>query len=238
MDINKSLQQLGLNQKEAQIYLSLLQLGNASVLSIAKQSSIKRPTVYEILESLKNQGLVFENLIGKKKFWQAQAPDKLEEMMQNKLERIKNILPELKTIYNLPQTKPKVLHYEGFEGIKNAYGSLISDFEKGENYYIISSSKDWFSIDEEYFLKFVEKRNKSGVVSRMLCPKTKENQIYSKFAQTKFLPKDINFSTNMVVYQNKIIYSSIEEKFALVVESRSLANQQKQMFELLWKLIK
>lgn len=238
MTLEETLKDLGLNNKEVAVYLALLQLGKASILLISKQSNIKRSTVYEILGGLKNQGLVYIGFEDKKKIWQPQAPEKLMEILRYRIEHLEKILPELNTLYLIPGNKPKILYFEGNEGIKNAFAGLIPYFRKSEEYLIISSSQDWFSIDEKYFLEFVDVRNKKGVKARMLCPKTKENIYYSQFAQSKFLPCEITFTTNMVIYQNKIIFSSIEDKFALVIESQPLVNQQKQIFELLWKLIR
>lgn len=72
-----SLKHIGLNEKEAQIYLSLLELGKATVLSVSKRSGIKRPTAYLVLESLVEKGFVSRIIKGKKTFFSSQNPKKL-----------------------------------------------------------------------------------------------------------------------------------------------------------------
>jgi sugar-specific transcriptional regulator TrmB len=49
---------LGLTQKEAAVYLALLQTKKGTALTVAKQANIKRPTVYLVLNSLIKKGLV------------------------------------------------------------------------------------------------------------------------------------------------------------------------------------
>ena len=58
MDIEKVLQEIGLNKKEVKVYVTLLQLGQDTAFRIASKSGIKRSTVYTILERLKSIGLV------------------------------------------------------------------------------------------------------------------------------------------------------------------------------------
>lgn len=52
MTINKSLEQLGLVGKKADVYLASLELGSASVIEIAKKAGVKRTTCYDILFEL------------------------------------------------------------------------------------------------------------------------------------------------------------------------------------------
>ncbi len=52
------LSQIGLSQNEACVYFALLSIGASPVLKIARASGVKRTTVYPVLESLKEQGLV------------------------------------------------------------------------------------------------------------------------------------------------------------------------------------
>ena len=52
------LERVGLKGKEASVYLALLELGTASVESIAKKAGTKRPTTYLVLDDLQNRGLV------------------------------------------------------------------------------------------------------------------------------------------------------------------------------------
>jgi len=44
------LEKLGLNEKEARVYLALLELGESNIQGLSAKSSVKRTTVYDILE--------------------------------------------------------------------------------------------------------------------------------------------------------------------------------------------
>ena len=58
MELIKSLKNLGLNEKEARVYVALLQLGKATAYSVAKHSGLKKPTTYVILDDLIDKGIV------------------------------------------------------------------------------------------------------------------------------------------------------------------------------------
>jgi sugar-specific transcriptional regulator TrmB len=55
---------LGLSPNQAKVYQTILQLGNATVLDIAKFSSVRREDVYKVLPALEKMGLA-EKLLGK-----------------------------------------------------------------------------------------------------------------------------------------------------------------------------
>jgi len=66
MDLDKSLEKLGLNGKKADVYLAALELGKARVIEIAKKAGVKRTTCYDILLDLERQGLIYETAKKKK----------------------------------------------------------------------------------------------------------------------------------------------------------------------------
>ena len=53
----EKLQKLGLSDKEASVYLAMLELGPSVVSDIAKKANINRSTVYVVLEFLKKRGI-------------------------------------------------------------------------------------------------------------------------------------------------------------------------------------
>ena len=76
--LEKYLQEIGLNDKEAAIYLALLQVDNSSVIDISKKTKINRSTIYFVLEGLGKKGLVSEVQVDKKVHYAAEPPERLE----------------------------------------------------------------------------------------------------------------------------------------------------------------
>ncbi|HAO64929.1 TPA: hypothetical protein DCQ44_03030 [Candidatus Taylorbacteria bacterium] len=107
----------GLNDKEARVYIALLQLGTASAYSISVKSGLKKPTTYVILDELLKKGLVLKIPRAKKQQYMAKQPDEFFEMAEERLRNAKKALPELKSL-SQKETDTKVLLYEGLKGME------------------------------------------------------------------------------------------------------------------------
>jgi len=57
MQLQKALEQFGLNKKQAKVYLAVLELGSATVNIISNKSGIARSSCYDILNSLIKKGI-------------------------------------------------------------------------------------------------------------------------------------------------------------------------------------
>ena len=73
----KFLQDIGLDNKEIDIYLGLLQVDSSSVLELSKKTKILRTSIYSVLDSLIEKGLVSEIKKGKKSYFQAEPPERI-----------------------------------------------------------------------------------------------------------------------------------------------------------------
>ena len=76
------LMDIGLSEKEAAVYLALLELGSDTVQHIAKKSAVNRATTYVILDSLKKKGVVSTVEKGTKTHFQAESPESLRKLIR------------------------------------------------------------------------------------------------------------------------------------------------------------
>ena len=76
-DKKEQLIDLGFGDKEASVYLALLELGPSTTTEISRRAGINRTTGYDILESLAGDGLI--NPIGDTKIqkFSAESPEKV-----------------------------------------------------------------------------------------------------------------------------------------------------------------
>ncbi len=56
--LKKQLEKLNLSSREATVYAELLELGETTIEQISQKSKIKRTTVYDVIKTLKEKGLV------------------------------------------------------------------------------------------------------------------------------------------------------------------------------------
>lgn len=122
----KYLLEIGFSDKEVKVYTSALELGESSVLEISRKSKINRTTIYPILNSLKEKGLISFIQKGKKQLFFAESPEKLKiyvdikirELETNK-EKLPELIKQLGAFENRRSNKPIVRFYEGNEEIRN-----------------------------------------------------------------------------------------------------------------------
>ena len=76
MDL-RILEDLGLSNAEAKIYLALLELGTSKTGKIIDLTKLQSSTIYHVLGSLVEKGLVNYIFEGKIKYYQAESPDSL-----------------------------------------------------------------------------------------------------------------------------------------------------------------
>lgn len=132
----KYLEDIGLSDKEAQVYLALLKTDHASVLELSDDTQIKRSTVYVVLESLAQKGLVSETQVGKKTHFQAEPPERLETYIERQkvvldehASRLEQIIPQLRGMQRGTGVKPVVKYFEGREGIISSLEEFYASTE-------------------------------------------------------------------------------------------------------------
>lgn len=139
------LQEIGLSEKEAKIYLALLQVDRDTVQELSKRTKVNRTTVYPVLESLQKKGLVSEVQEDKKIEFMAEPPERLETfaerqkvMFAERVARLKDIIPQIKSIERGQGERPVAKYFEGRDGAISAYEEFYSfDPETEEDGYFI-----------------------------------------------------------------------------------------------------
>ncbi len=237
--LEKYLIDLGLTDKEAKIYLSLLQVENSSVLDLAKKTGIKRPTVYVTIESLAKKGLVSETSVGKKTFYQAESPERLETFLQRqkaafeeKERRVKDIISEVKSIHKEAGAKPVVQYFEGKEGMFSMNESTFSRREGGTAYSLYSKDllDEAFPLNER--LKFrkarLDKKIKNKVLynySQGVIDSTDDSE------RIKIDEKEYPFKCDISVYEDQVRIGILGKKISgIFIKSQELADTLKSLF--------
>ncbi len=242
--LEKKLENLGLNPKEAKVYLALLELGEANIQSISKKSSVKRTTVYDVIDSLKEKGLVGSSVHGKKTFYFAEEPQSIINKIKEKERMAKEIMPELLSIANLLEKKPKIKFFEGEEGIKEVYLDTLNYPHSELVAWVTKEATDSFT-SEFLHNHYLPQRIKKKIWVRAIASDDKAMQKYKKedkkfLRQTKLVSnKKYPFTVEINLYgDNKIAIMSFKEKIGLIIESQKIYTTLKSIFELQWDSLK
>ena len=244
------LKELNFSDKEARVYLALLEMGPSSVSSVARKAKINRTTAYDILEELASKKLVRMAEQRGKMIYVAESPENIQKVLTEESERYKKMadkaqtaLPELKGIYSEIEKKPIVKFYEGLDGLKELYEDSLNN-NNDKTILAYTSSADLQEVIWSYIEEYYRRRKEKGISIRAIMP-TNEYSLKLKKIGKDFLrevrlvpPDRFNFSPEIYLYDNKLTLMSLREKFGVYIESKEIVEALKKAYELSWEAAK
>jgi HTH-type transcriptional regulator, sugar sensing transcriptional regulator len=240
--LEKYLQEIGLSDKEASVYLALTQFDSASVITLSDKTTIKRPTVYVILESLAKKGLVSETTIGKKTQYQAEPPERLKTfierqkiLLEERERRLDDIIPQIKSVQREMGERPVVKYFEGKEGIISTNEDMYDEQPDGSEAYMIYS-KDL--LDEVFqateMEKYKTRRLNKGVKSKVFYNYTKgERPSDATGERVKVDEKKYPFTCDILIYKDKVRISILGKALSgIFIKSQDFADTMRSLFNI------
>lgn len=246
MKPNEALQPLGLNEKEASVYIALLQLGRASAYSISDKSGLKKPTTYVILDELIKKGFVARVPKVRKQLYVAEPPEQAFAIAEEKLKKAKEKLPELIAYSRNEEKKVNVMYFEGVKGIKQMVEYKMKENSGKEllGFYVTDNA---FSPDtriefENYFKnEWNEKMLKLGITMRGIVPDHKSMAPYretdEKYGRkVKKMPVETYYPEAAIdLIGNIVRIQDYKNTQGVLLENSSIAKTLRQIFEMVWK---
>lgn len=236
-------QKLGLVKNEARIYEALLQEGESSVGRISIKSKVHRRNVYDTINRLMEKGLVFEIVQAKENHYQAVDPHKLMELIEEKQQILKNVMPDLQSLYKGTPHAEEIYIYRGAEGWKNYMRDMLN---VGEDAYFIAAKGAW--LDERvrhFFPNFTKEAKAKGLKYYHLfdhevkkgCPQIVPH-VGSNY---KFLPKGYSAPAAIDIFGDHVNLISgvhlggLDEEFSLtVIVNQQIADAFRIWFKFMW----
>ncbi len=238
MNTEEVLEKYGLSNKEAKLYLATLCLGEASITQLAKKAELKRPTTYLVIDLLLKKNLLIEIPKGKKVYYKAENPEILiEDIETNKL-LVAEVLPTLKALYSKNLKTPQVSFYQG----KNKVLQVLEQAFKAKEIWAVFSPDKFLKVftnkDNEHLFRILIRYG--GIIYDLFedTPKAREfakEKYRTAISEVKFLPKKLKFSTDIMVFDNKVVLISFENITATVIEDESITQTQKILLQFIWQ---
>ena len=239
MDLSTQLQQIGLHKSEITTYLYLLESGISTPPQIASGTKIARTNTYNILQSLKDKGLILEQEKGKRKAYLASDPEAILRSIEQKKEAIERILPDLRGLYTVQKNKPKIRFYEGFEQVKEIYWQATNT----DKLLALGSTKIITDKDPAFFEAFTKELKKKGVFLQDLIsnPSKKIGSEHTKeilkgMYDYHLLPEKYqDFPTDILIWNDNIALITLKKPiFGTVITNPLLAQTFRIIFDIIW----
>jgi HTH-type transcriptional regulator, sugar sensing transcriptional regulator len=235
MKSSRLLQDFGFDEKTEKVYRSLLALADAPASSVAKDSGVKRTSVYHILENLIRDGFVSSYINRGTKRYFAENPEKIKTFYQQRMIIAERIIPELLKDINQSRGKVKIRTFEGAEGMRSISYETLAVKEK--IIMTIGSSQTLLKYSGGKYAYGARRRQKKIFMRSLRFSEDKTDISLERMQQIKILPKDLKFPGYVHIFDNKIGIVLFEGNgYGFIVESEKFSQIIKSIFEILWSI--
>ncbi len=234
MDLRDVLEINGLTDKEAKIYLSLLELKEALPSTVARKTGVKRPTAYVILDNLIKKGLASHVKKKKLTYFQALNPRLLVEDQFRKYKELEKSLPELMNLQSRFLAIPQMKLFEGKEGlIKIMEDTLTTSTE-----ILVWANADLAATTllADYYPSYIRKKVERKVWVRAILGYDKRALEFKRtekaeLREVHLIPKQkFPFKNEIDIYDDKVAILSHQDGVGVIIENKNIADTQRSIF--------
>jgi len=241
--LTQTLLGVGLNENEAKTYLCLMRFGPQAVSIVAKKTGMNRSSCYVVLERLMEKGFLEKIIQEKNVVFRPVEPSYVLDQLKTKQyeldTKIENLgfalkdFDQLQTGYGF---KPKVVFFQDETGLQNIIENTFTSTEPLRCY---ASLDELSTLLPVYMPRYYEKRVKNGLCVRALYPASKKSFLHKKrdkyeLRESRLIPEAFNFHLDIMIYDHKVVITSLKEKFGVMIESQQIAEAQKKIFDMIW----
>ncbi len=244
--------QIGFTSNESKVYLELLQIGAQPVTLLAKRLSMNRTSVWSIIKTLEQKGVVSSYSAKKIQYFVANDPNFLIGYIDRKCrvfdyyrDKLISVLPQFRGVSdNFIFHKPVVSFFDGCEGVKQ----VIHDFLKANCEKRGYLSFDKYLLIEDNFSDFFRESLKRKTLKsfKIILPNLDEikNTFNFKNKNVEVLCLDKAdfgklFENEMAIYDNKVCILNLQKgaEYGIVIDSPRTADMHKMIFDMVWNSI-
>lgn len=237
---DRRLEQLGLTDKEQRFYRAALELGSAPITNVAQRAGVTRTNGYDLLGRLSARGMLTEREVEGIRHVVAEDPRVLIGEWNRTRSMLDELVPELHSLYNGAQFKPRVHYHEGVDGIRRVLWSVLecqSHLIRG----ILSMSELLEVPGAEEMNNFIAERARRGIQLQVLRSRSRESEqtwpdSKHELRELRYAPPSMDLGMTMFLHDDVVSYiSSKKENYAFSIESRELATLNNGIFEAIWR---
>jgi len=244
-ELQNIIQSVGLEPHEAALYLTGLKLGWAPASAYAKATKQNRVTTYNYLESLTKRSIFAAVQKGGAMNYAPISPEQLSIEARKNVEALERSMPDLRSLMGSYHREPHVRYFEGLQGIRKIYEDTLTTKDALLNF---ANSQIVRQFWKEYDRQYVQKRVSNGIFLKGIAPDDamgkkvhgKDNKYNREIRLVN--AKEFPMQNEINIYDNKVAIISFSEEeadiFGVIIESKEVAETQRQIFEMAWRFAK
>jgi sugar-specific transcriptional regulator TrmB len=240
IEIKETLREVGLANEEIEVYLAMLKIGSSLASKVSEETKINRSHVYQLIERMIAKGFVSYVIRENRKYFSAVNPEKIVELIREREQKMKNILPNLLELASFQKEKPVVEIFEGKEGIKTILNDILKVKEEWLAFGSSGKGQEILSFYAEHWEKEREelKIDLRGILDSSESGLKRGKEISKrKYTKIRYVKEDYSSPSSTWIYGDRLAFViwSKEHSFAIRMISKEIANNFKKHFEILWK---
>jgi len=226
------LENLGFTKVESKVYITLLKLGSSLAGKISKEAQLNRTTTYDALKNLIDKGLVSHVTQANRKWFKATNPEILFELLKEREEEAKKVIPALAMLYKTPKEEHQVTLYYGIKGIKSVFQDMLRE---GKPMYIIDSECMFYDKMPYYAPQFIKEVEKKRIKIKHLVRRGVDVHP-SKTTEVRYVSENLSSLSVISIYGNKLAITMwTDPPESVIIKNKASADLLKSYFDILWK---
>lgn len=252
----KALMNLGLEAREADIYLAALKIGGGTIMQLSKAGHIERTGIYYHIDRLINLGLIKEAQKGERIIYLPADPKRLSSILKHKENDLLETLPDLEKLFRDKTGKSLSTYYQGKDGLINFYEQLYEIASKAkseENYYIFSHSFDAYEALPDFFPRYIQRCAKLPIKTKIILPASEKPdkrilkrgsdpviraKYYLHIQDRKYLSAEYEYPGTTLILGEYVATIDFRTYFGTLTHNKNLSQTWKMFFVFIWNHIK
>ena len=224
----------GLSQNESLVYNAVLKIKEASVRDISKVTGIHRTYIYDVIEKLKEKGLIVYFKEGKINYYKCSDPANLYNNIENQIEDLDKIMPQFQEKYKQARAEIDIEIFKGKNGIINAYKDIIREGKPVMGLGISRKLEEYLPIFRTQFFREIKRKN----IKFELIYSKKLKPLGDTFT-SRYLLQQFESPIEILFYGDKTLQIIWEPELrAILIKSQMFTDTYIKHFNILWKQAK
>ncbi len=242
-----TLEQIGLSERQAKVYETLLRAGSVTVGPLAERLGLHKQSLYDTLADLEAKGLVEVAVGDGPRVFGAVDPSVLLTQQKERGLLLERLVPELSLLQGSDQHVSDIKTYAGLKVVHTFHEQMLKRAPEGSNVDVLGAGGDIFlafATKRAFFDRYENRRIKKKITHRLLMFHNQRvtNPAYTKrrYVQVRYLPDALQqMPMATQIWPDSIVMLLFGEEPQVVhIKSKRIRDGFVAYFESLWGVAK
>ena len=235
-------QRFGFSREEAEMYGTLLPLGDVPIREIIRATGQHPQVVYRLIDRLAAKGLLTSTTRHHRRYVRAEDPNAFYRAQQLRLRELKEALPDL--LAQVQGAKAAIVRTSrGSEAVRYFRSRAFDELPERGTYYVIGASGiRFYSVMGDFYRTVEERRIAKGIRKKMLAYESQRatlerNETMRAFVEIRYLPETFSVPASTNIFANTVgLFVWTADPIVITIESPEVADSYRDYFRALWRV--